>query len=180
MLIINQCKTDFFCVKFYEKSEHIAKSNLYCTYLSTYTHIYIDRPTTKLILSLGSLFAFLSKNSCLRRFITFQVCNVGYFKRRHSMSKSFCWLLRYLSYVYFKQRLLIYSYKIDIYSKTAFYSQPIKNVLLIVLKNLYLWEVIFIYLSIIIYLFKFYTFVLYCKIILQEYLFLTFYSACVV
>ena len=39
MLIINQHNTYFFCVKFYEKSEHIAKSNLYCTYLSTYTHI---------------------------------------------------------------------------------------------------------------------------------------------
>ena len=45
MLIINQRNTYFFlCVKFYEKSEHIAKSNLYCTYLSTYTHIYIYKP----------------------------------------------------------------------------------------------------------------------------------------
>ena len=40
MLIINQRNTYFFCVKFNEKSEHIAKSNLYCTYLNTYTHIY--------------------------------------------------------------------------------------------------------------------------------------------
>ena len=37
--IINQCNTYFFCVKFYKKSELIAKSNLYCSYLSTYTHI---------------------------------------------------------------------------------------------------------------------------------------------
>ena len=90
MLIINRRNTYLLCVKFYEKSEHIAKSNLYCTYLSTYTHIYIDpnKGTTKLILSLGSLFAFLSKNSCLRSFITCLVRNVGYLKRRHSMSKS--------------------------------------------------------------------------------------------
>ena len=105
MLIINQRNTYFF-VKFYEKSEHIAKSNSYCTYSSTYTHIYIYRPkkkksTNKLILSLDPLFSFLSKNSCLRRFITFQVCNVGYLKQRHSMSKSFCWLWPCLSYVSF-------------------------------------------------------------------------------
>ena len=43
MLIINQRNTYLFCVKFYKKSEHIAKSNLYGTYLSTYTHIYIYR-----------------------------------------------------------------------------------------------------------------------------------------
>ena len=44
MLIINQRNTYFFSVKFYEKSKHIAKSNLYCTYSRTYTHIYIYRP----------------------------------------------------------------------------------------------------------------------------------------
>ena len=139
MLIINLRNTYFFCVKFYEKSERIAKSNSYCTYLNTYTYIYTyvdpNKSTTKLILSLGSLFSFLSKNSCFRSFITFLVCNVGYLKQCHSMSKSFCWLWRYLSYVSFKQRLLIYNYKINIYTKTAFYSQPIKNVLLIILKN---------------------------------------------
>ena len=107
MLIIDQRNTYLFCVKFYEKREHIAQSNSYCTYSSTYTHTYIyididpNKSTSKLILSLGSLFAFLSKNSCLRRFITFQMCNIGYLKRRHFMSKSSCWLCRYLSYVSF-------------------------------------------------------------------------------
>ena len=32
MLIINQHNTYFFSVKFYEKSEHIAKSNSYSPY----------------------------------------------------------------------------------------------------------------------------------------------------
>ena len=34
----------------------------------------------------------------------------------------------------FKQRLLLYSYKINIYTKTAFYSQPMKSSFLLFLK----------------------------------------------
>ena len=109
-----------------------------------YTYIDPNKSTIKLILSLGSLFAFLSKNSCLRSFITFFVCNIGYLKRRHSMSKSFCWLWRFCHTFLSKQHLLIYSYKINIYTKTAFYSQPLKNDFLIILNNWYVWEVIFI------------------------------------
>ena len=160
-------------MKFYEKVNtllsqfHIAHIQ---ALIHVYTYIDLNKSATKLILSLCFSFSFLSKNSCLRSFITFLVCNVGYLKWRHSMSKSFCWLWHYLSYRSFKQRLLIYCYRINIYSKTAFYSQPIKNVHLIILKNQYLWKVIFI---LFIYLFKFCNFVLYCQIILKEYLFLT-------
>ena len=63
--IINQRNIYFFCVKFYKKSEHVGKSNLYCTYSSTihiFTYITPNKSTTKSILSLGFLVLF-SKNS---------------------------------------------------------------------------------------------------------------------
>ena len=47
MLIINQRNAYFFSEEFYEKSEHIAKSNIYCTYLSTYTYIDPNKNSTK-------------------------------------------------------------------------------------------------------------------------------------
>ena len=55
-------------------------------------------------------------------------------KNNYSGSRSLTTVLFYLiCHTCLKQRLL--SYKINIYTKTAFYSQPIKDILLIILKN---------------------------------------------